>query len=371
MNVYIHVPWCAGKCIYCDFYSVVSRQIPWDDYSRALTAEFKARCSRTAGDDYTLYIGGGTPSLMPEAPFFEITEVVTGILGRPVEFTVEVNPDDVTPEKADMWRRAGVNRVSMGVQSLVDAELRNIGRRHDSARARRAYDILRNVFSNVSLDLMFGLPGQTLNSLRDSIEGFIEMRPEHISAYSLMYEERTRITRMLKCGEISETDEDVSVEMFRMINGLLADAGYDQYEISNYSLPGFRSRHNSAYWEGKEYVGLGPGAHSYDGKSMRSSNAADVKEYIRCWLAGRPAHKEEEWLGADELREEMILTRLRTSEGLSLDDFETRFGPKAKEELMMKAQPFLTEGILALKGCELALTKDGIMVSDEIIVELF
>ena len=262
-GVYIHIPFCARKCVYCDFYSVGARLADWPRLVSALLDEARNRVPELTGAGAkcdTLYIGGGTPSLLPPGEFGRLAAGVLSLTGPVSEFTVEVNPDDVTGELADAWRGAGVDRVSMGVQSLVDDELRAIGRRHDSRRAREAYDTLRRRFGNVSLDLMFGLPGQTRRSLRESVAGVNDMRSEHVSVYSLMYEERTALTRMRDSGRIDETPEEESAAMFADISEMLDAAGYEQYEISNYSLPGFRSRHNSAYWSGEPYVGLGRGA---------------------------------------------------------------------------------------------------------------
>ncbi len=312
-GVYIHIPFCARKCVYCDFYSVGARLADWPRLVSALLDEARVRVPELTGAGAkcdTLYIGGGTPSLLPPGEFGRLAAGVLSLTGPVSEFTVEVNPDDVTGELADAWRGAGVDRVSMGVQSLVDGELRAIGRRHDSRRAREAYDTLRRRFGNVSLDLMFGLPGQTRRSLRESVAGVIDMRPEHVSVYSLMYEERTALTRMRDSGRIDETPEEESAAMFADITEMLDSAGYEQYEISNYSLPGFRSRHNSAYWSGEPYVGLGPAAHSYDGLRTRRANAPDVRAYISRWLDGGGDAVTVETLTDDELREEMIMTRL-------------------------------------------------------------
>lgn len=387
-GVYVHVPFCRRRCIYCDFYTVGERLAVWGDYVSAVLVEARERLhpSMSAGID-TIYIGGGTPSLLPEAEFRRLAEGLLELTGNVTEFTVEVNPDDVTPGLVSVWRESGVNRISMGVQSLVDAELRVIGRRHDASRAREAYEVLRRGFDNVSLDLMFGLPGQTLDSLRKSVEGIITMSPEHVSVYSLMYEERTALTRLRDEGRIAEQSEQASADMFRMLSEMLAGAGYEQYEISNYAKPGFQSRHNSAYWQGTPYIGLGPGAHSYDGDRLRTENPPDLRAYLNYWGKGvgeLPA--ESETLGDDELREEMIMTRLRTREGLDLAEFSRRFGESETHRLLRDSHRWLAAGLLTLvlpdsslsalpkqlptEG-RLALTRDGIMISDEIFASLF
>ncbi|MDE7414589.1 MAG: radical SAM family heme chaperone HemW [Muribaculaceae bacterium] len=365
LGIYIHIPFCRRKCIYCDFYSVGDRLADWERFGNALEAEFHSE-KLSAGEISTLYIGGGTPSLAPVSLISRLRKMIG--VERLKEFTIEVNPDDVTEEKARGWVLAGVDRISMGVQSLCDEELRSIGRRHDAAKAREAYEILRKHFSNISLDVMFGLPGQTMESFEKTISGIIEMRPEHISAYSLMYEERTALTRLRDIGKIEELPEEDSVEMFRMLNHCLREAGYERYEISNYSLLGRRSRHNSNYWKGFPYVGLGPGAHSYDGERIRSFNPADLSLYIK---EGGKVEKGKEILSDEELREEMVMTRLRTCEGLNMKEFQYRFGEKERKILEKKAARFIKSGDLIISKNSLILSESGVMISDEIIAAIF
>lgn len=400
VSVYVHIPFCRRKCIYCDFFSVGERLADWGAYTEALCRELDARENErykkfpsapgSSGD--TIYIGGGTPSLMPEREFRRLASRLLQFAENPVEFTIEVNPDDVTEEKARMWKSAGVNRVSMGVQSLIDSELKFIGRRHTAAQAVEAYRILRQHFSNISLDVMFGLPGQTPATLRQTLERIIAMNPEHLSAYSLMYEERTALTRMRDSGSIVETDDTDTEKMFQMVSGMLGDAGYCQYEISNYYRRenGGPSEHNSRYWRGYPYIGIGPGAHSYDGERLRRANNPDINAYIKYW-GGNFREKEIEtdvpWnveiLTDEELREEYIMTRLRTREGISLTDYSQRFGVRAAHELKKKGESWVKSNHLKLENADaneipnhstlkkLSLTKRGILISDEIMVSLF
>ena len=233
-----------------------------------------------------------------------------------------------------------------------------------------AYGILRQRFGNLSLDLMFGLPGQTLESLSSTLDVFTELHPEHISAYSLMYEERTALTRLRDLGRIKETDENLSVAMFEMVNEHLRKAGYMRYEISNYALPGFESRHNSAYWEGVPYVGVGPSAHSFDGRRCRRWNISDIRAYMLAVENGEKCH-EEEMLSDKEITEERIMTGLRTAKGIDIVRFENDFGKEARVELLDKAASMLGEGYLKLDYNRLSLTDKGVMLSDDIIVDLF
>lgn len=392
-GIYIHIPYCARRCLYCDFYTEGVIRADWPTYVTALLTELRQRLDGPEGDilrdadRYTLYIGGGTPSLIPLAEFRRLADGIIGMTGRkPSEFTIEVNPDDVTQEKAEAWRAAGVDRVSMGVQSLIDSELKFIGRRHDAATAIQAYGILRPLFDNISLDLMFGLPGQTMDSLRQTLAGLMQMRPEHISAYSLMFEERTALTRLRDSGKIQESDETLSVDMFRAICDTLEQNGYGHYEISNWALPGRESQHNSAYWQGVPYLGLGAGAHSYDGHRTRRSNLPDARLYTSILSGSGDSNSYDSYdsydsyyssyytterLDDDALREEMIMTRLRTRSGIDLDEFARRFGQKALDSLIRRAAPIIARGLLRDDDRHLALTRDGVMLSDDIIADLF
>ena len=387
-GIYVHIPYCARRCLYCDFYTEGVIRADWPAYVTALLTELRQRLDGQEGDilrdadRYTLYIGGGTPSLIPLAEFQRLADGIIGMTGgKPSEFTIEVNPDDVTQEKAEAWRAVGVDRVSMGVQSLIDSELKFIGRRHDAATAIQAYGILRPLFDNISLDLMFGLPGQTMDSLRQTLDGLMQMRPEHISAYSLMYEERTALTRLRDSGKIQEADETLSVDMFRAICDTLQQNGYGHYEISNWALSGRESQHNSAYWQGVPYLGLGAGAHSYDGHRTRRSNLPDAPLYISSLSdlshssqsshSSHSSHYTTEDLDSEALREEMIMTRLRTRHGLDLAEYAERFGQSALDSLIRRAAPIIARGLLSDDHGHLALTRDGVMLSDDIITDLF
>ncbi|MCM1004892.1 MAG: radical SAM family heme chaperone HemW [Prevotella sp.] len=373
-GVYVHIPYCRSKCFYCDFYSVGSKNAPWHDYVSALLTEAKARRSEfetfNSSAPLTLYIGGGTPSQMPT---YELERLIDGLreslsLTRLQEFTVELNPEDVTAELAASLLQTGVNRVSMGIQTFDDAVLKAIGRRHSSATALNACSILRNSFSNISIDLMFGLPLQTMQSWEHTLRTAINLNPEHISAYSLMWEERTALYKMLKTGRIEACEEDLNEEMFLALTEALSEAGYQQYEISNYCKSGFKSVHNSSYWSGEPYLGLGPAAHSYDGSTIRRANPADIKTYIKQLNStGQPLYSQE-ILTPSELREEYIMTRLRCCEGINLSDYAKRFGQKALNTLIDKAKA--NTKLLKLNPTSISLTHEAIMISDTAILAL-
>lgn len=291
-------------------------------------------------------------------------------LAADAEFTIEVNPEDVTPEFTDALLHAGVNRVSMGVQTFIDTELSLIGRRHTSAQTLDAYALLAEKFGNISIDLMFGLPDQSLDSWRQTVSTAIALQPAHISAYSLMWEERTAIMAMRRQGKVHEAPQATSAEMFALINDALPAAGYHRYEISNYALSDKEARHNRAYWDGTPYLGLGPGAHSYDGGRIRRANPPHLQEYIKNFLAAEPSvFYEQETLDDEELHEEYIMTRLRRARGIDLADYARRFGEERAAGLLHKAKGM--PHLLDTGTSSIALSTTGVMLSDTAIVGLF
>lgn len=361
------MPFCRRKCIYCDFYSVGERLADWESLVRKYLEEFDARRGEIPLPAKTLYLGGGTPSLMPAESLSSLVEALTSrsAIGEgTVERTIEINPDDVTAEKAAAWQRLGLNRFSIGVQSFDDTLLRTIGRRHDAASARRAVETLKPL-GDVSLDLIFALPEQTMQQWRQTVAEAVALRPQHISTYALMYEEGTPLTRRRDNGTIREADDDTYLAMFSYLSDALAAAGYRQYEISNYALPGHESRHNSAYWDGTPYLGLGPAAHSYDGRRTRRANPADIRRYLSHDFTNR--FYTEETLTDSELAEEYLLTRLRTARGIDLADFQRRF-PSLSADLLTRPLP--TPGLVAIENNRLHLTRAGIMTSDAVILAL-
>lgn len=309
--VYVHVPFCKTFCTYCDFYS--ERSSEFGPYLLSLEREAESRRAEIAsGTLKTLYIGGGTPSLLPIDAVRRIVEAVND--GPYREFTFEANPEDIqTAGYVDSLLELGVNRISMGVQSLDDDVLKWMGRRHDALRARKAYALLRERgVPSVSLDLIFGIGGVPRRSVEATVRGFIELRPDHISAYQLGIEEGSDLARLLEAGRYEECGEDECADQYAMICSLLSEAGYHHYEISNWALPGHEAVHNSAYWSREPYVGLGPGAHSLsrrDGVERRSWNSKDLSD----WTSSG------ETLGAEEIREETVMLGLRRDIGVEID----------------------------------------------------
>ena len=375
-GLYVHVAYCRSKCIYCDFFSAGERIADWHAYVNALCAEFQNRIDELAWPLRTVYFGGGTPSLMPEDEFSRICAFFSPYMDKVEEFTLEVNPDDVYDVKLTTWKRAGVNRISMGIQTFDDSCLKAIGRRHDSKTALIAYEYVRKVFDNVSIDLMFGLPGQTIEVWRNDIRTALALRPEHISAYCLMFEDGTAMTALRDSGRLTDLPEEVTEEMFRILIEEFSKAGYDHYEISNFALPGYRSRHNSSYWLQMPYIGLGPSAHSFDGIKMRKANRADVRGYLAYFTEKKNAFRKEtafsdvEILTEEELKEEYILTRMRMREGIPLEDFRVRFGDNALSDLIKGVKYLKQSGKIKLNDSNLVLSEEAIFLSDSIILEL-
>ena len=381
-GIYVHIPFCRKKCLYCDFFSAGSRIAEWKRYAEAVKEELRQRMGELSSHPDTLYIGGGTPSLMPGDVFLDLAGGIRDICGNEgkwKEFTIEVNPEDVTDETSLTWKKTGVNRVSMGVQTFNDGELKKIGRLHDSADAIKAFNILRSRFANVSLDLMFGLPGQTMKSWQKTVGTAISLNPDHVSAYSLMFEERTAMTILRDNGTLTFPKDEESVEMWRYLSDQLKRNGFRQYEISNYAKPGYESVHNSRYWHGNPYLGLGVSAHSYDGDRTRRWNGTDIKAYMDkysgggddCQASSDPSGLvREEVLNDEELREEYIMLRMRTREGIDMEEYRSIYGERALERLIRNSRESVKAGNLVIEEGKMRLTGNGIMLSDEVIVDL-
>ena len=349
--IYVHVPFCRSFCTYCDFYSEVAsrcrkaedaqkQEALFGEFAQALACETRGRAGEITDDVNTLYIGGGTPSVLPLSAFHTLLEALreTGHAGPFDEFTVEVNPEDIVDKGhkyVEGLLNMGVNRVSMGVQSFDDGILRFMNRRHDSATARKAYGILEDAgVRNISIDLIFGLPQLSSSQWSDTLKKALEISPsgilpQHISSYQLSVEPGSMLARLVEKGKWSEASEELCQEQYAALCDTLASAGYHHYEISNFAQPGFEARHNSAYWHHVPYVGLGPGAHSYMSGPIDTSEISDHHSKIRQWNkpdlhayieASRSGDfslvRDGETLDSDQLTLERIMLGLRTSEGL-------------------------------------------------------
>ena len=369
-GVYIHIPFCRSRCIYCGFYSTTHAELR-RAYVDALCCEMDLRRNYLQDNVRTVYLGGGTPSVLDGEELSRLFHYINKVydVDPQAEVTIECNPDDVTPDFAALLSRLPVNRVSMGAQTFSDKRLKFLNRRHDAAEVGRAVALLRAAgIGNISLDLMFGFPGETLAEWESDIEKALLLDVEHISAYSLMYEEGTALYRMLEQNRVEEVDEEQSLAMYETLVNHLASAGYEHYEISNFARRGFRSRHNSSYWQRVPYIGLGASAHSFDLRS-RQWNVADVKTYISEIGKGNVPMEREE-LDKTTMFNDIVTTAMRTCEGIDLDMISSDFGAAFHRQLLDNAQPHITSGLAEVKDGHLRLTRKGIFVSDMVMSDL-
>lgn len=373
-GIYIHIPFCKSRCIYCDFFSTTQLHLR-EAYVHAMCSELQQRHDEAGTTPVpTIYMGGGTPSQLESDQLETIMKTLhTEYDIEPdAETTIEVNPSDVTPTYATRLHNIGFNRVSLGIQTFDNHLLRLINRRHDASTAIQAVQTLRQAgFDNISIDLIYALPGQTATQWATDVEQAISLKPEHISAYALMYEEHTKLYQMLKDKQIEETDDETALSMYRHLCNQLKAAGYLHYEISNFAQPGRHSRHNSSYWNDTPYIGIGAGAHSYDGNHRRQ-NLPDLQTYIDA-IKNHTTYYNTEQLTTTDKFNETLMTRLRTSQGLNLSHLEQRFGTQLRQYVEQQAKPYIENRKLDIHdpGPTLRLTEDGIFTSNDIIATLF
>lgn len=370
-GIYIHIPFCKSRCIYCGFYSTTQLDLR-KKYINAVCREMILRKSYIEETFSTIYLGGGTPSLLDENDLDNLFHNINNVyhLDRDAEITMECNPDDITPEFAGMLSRMPVNRISMGAQTFADSRLHLLGRRHSADEVRHAVKLLREAgIGNINIDLMFGFPGETLSQWQEDIYAALALKVEHISAYCLMYEENTPLLHMLDTGKVNEIDEELSLKMFKELVYRLSADGYEHYEISNFARPGFRSRHNSSYWHQVPYIGLGAAAHSFDLKS-RQWNVANLKQYIESINNNNNVPMEREELDDNTIFNDIITTALRTSDGIDLNTMESRLGQQYKNTLIASACKHINNGLLEIQHNRLKLTSEGIFISDMIMSDL-
>lgn len=378
-GLYIHIPFCESRCIYCGFYSTTSLKLR-DAYVDALIKEMSLRPIHQELEEgekiETVYLGGGTPSQLTGEQLIKLFDGINKYLGhfiRDMEITMECNPDDITEEFCQTLKQLPVNRISMGAQTFSNERLRFLHRRHNAQEVRIAVERLRNIgINNISIDLMFGFPGENIEQWTSDIQEVISLNVEHISAYSLMYEEETSLYRLLEQGKIEEIDEEMSRNMYEILIQLLTKAGYEHYEISNFARPGYRSRHNSSYWNETPYIGIGTAAHSYKrihkGGQLfvtRSWNINQLTQYIELLKLGVLWFENEE-LGINSRYNDLIATALRTSDGISIEHVAKEFGEELTRQLTSEAQKHIARGLMKIENDHLSLTPKGLYVSDDI-----
>lgn len=374
-GLYVHIPFCATRCSYCGFYSTTKLDLQ-DRYVDSLCREIALRkeyLSSYSTDSKaantiirTIYIGGGTPSQLSRYSLEKLFHAIDTYLEcSPEEVTMEVNPDDVTNDLAETISALHINRVSMGAQTFDDNRLKFLNRRHKSFQVERAIDILHeHGVGNISIDLMFGFPGQTRDSWKEDVRRAISLDIQHISAYSLMYEEGTKLYRMLKENMIKEIDEEVSLNMYNELINILCGAGYEHYEISNFAKKGYRAQHNSSYWHDIPYLGIGAAAHSYNIKS-RQWNVSDINKYIES-ISHDTVPFTFEPIDADTHYNDIVTTELRTSEGIDL----SRLDDKYMQYIVKQAARHVADKTVAINDGHLKLTREGLYISDMIMSDL-
>lgn len=354
-GLYIHIPFCKKRCVYCDFFSttLLERRA---EYMEALLAEIQARKHETGEPIRTIYLGGGTPSTLEPQDIQRLIEAVG--TNDAEEITMELNPGDATPEYLRALKKAGINRLSIGIQSFQDPLLQLIGRRHNAVQAIEAVTMAQEAgFNNLSIDLMYALPAQTMEQWRADIETALRLNIQHISCYGLMYEDGTALTRMRDKGELTPVDEDTENTMYDDLCERLKNAGFMHYEVSNFALPGFEAKHNSRYWDGTPYIGIGAGAHSYIGR-IRSWNPDDLDAYLLGIRDGNLI-RESETLTDKDLYNERIMLGLRTNRGV----------PRAA--IQSELSPYIADGLLReTPEGDIVATQSGIHILNRIIEDL-
>ena len=369
-GLYIHIPFCESRCIYCGFYSTTLAQLK-EQYVEAVCKEANnaIRFINAFWNFSTVYLGGGTPSQLSPAllhRLFEHLEIGDKANSKELEITMECNPDDLTDDYAAALRDLPINRISMGAQTFSDDRLRFLHRRHTSRQVSEAVERLRHIgIDNISIDLMFGFPGEALSDWEADIQQALALQVEHISAYSLMFEEGTPLYALREQGKVKETDEELSLKMYETLIDRLTAAGYEHYEISNFARPEFHSRHNSSYWDGTPYIGLGAAAHSYDIDS-RWWNVSNVREYIRRVQHDESPIEETEVLNDETRYNDAVMTALRTREGLPLE----RLSESQRQYLLSQAHPHLERRLITMEDNHLRLTRQGLFVSDMVMSDL-
>ena len=370
-GLYVHVPFCSKRCLYCDFFSNTEMRYK-APYLAALVREMALRAPYLSGEPIeTIYFGGGTPSQLSASDFQLLFEAIQQhfTLASALEITLEANPDDLSPAYIRSLHTLPFNRLSMGIQSFHEDDLRLLNRRHTAAQAREAVDRCQQAgLTNLSIDLIYGLPNQTATAWEDNLAQALALQVPHLSAYHLTYEEGTALYRLWKEGKVQPVEEELSLTLFKALIDRLAAAGYQHYEISNFAKPGCYSRHNSSYWTGKAYLGLGPSAHSYNGQE-RTWNVASLPIYIRGIEEGEP-QLEREVLDLPTRYNDFIITGLRTMWGIDLEEMERRFGKRLADYCRQEAATYLRRGLLSLKGSVMTLSREGVFVSDGIMSDL-
>ncbi|HGD0593084.1 TPA: radical SAM family heme chaperone HemW [Streptococcus agalactiae] len=363
-SAYVHIPFCTQICYYCDFSKVFIKNQPVDAYLQALIREFR---SYDITELRTLYIGGGTPTSISAVQLdYLLTELIRDLnLNTLEEFTIEANPGDLTVDKIEVLQKSAVNRVSLGVQTFNDKHLKRIGRSHNEAQIYSTIDALKTAgFQNISIDLIYALPGQTMDDVRSNVAKALSLNIPHLSLYSLILEHHTVFMNKMRRGKLHLPTEDLEAEMFEYIISEMERNGFEHYEISNFTKPGFESRHNLMYWDNVEYYGVGAGASGYlDG--IRYRNRGPIQHYLKGVSEGN-ARLSEEVLSKNEMMEEELFLGLRKKEGVSIGKFEQKFGTYFEKRYGQIVQELQSDGLLKENNGFIQMTKKGLFLGDTV-----
>ena len=370
-GIYIHIPFCKQRCTYCDFYTEVAPQfIPV--LIDSIIRELNIRKDYLGNSQVsTIYFGGGTPSILSNEQFLLIFDAIYKLftVAENAEITFEANPDDLTPEFLASLHELPFNRISIGIQSFDDKDLKRINRRHTSKQAVEAVKNAQKAgFGNISIDLIYGLPFQTLEAWGNQLDMALSLQIQHISAYGLTYEEGTVLWKQRENGKIEVVDDLVMNEMYLLLLDKIKIKGFEAYEISNFALPGYQSRHNSAYWKQEPYLGIGPSAHSYDVVS-RQWNIASITDYIKAINSNSVFYEREE-LSLNDRYNDFVMVSLRTSEGLDVKIMEKDFGHELAEYCLQNIKTFIDSEQVYYSDGKLRLTAEGIQISNLILIQL-
>ena len=371
-GIYIHIPYCKTKCHYCNFYSLASKKY-FDDIIAALSQELELRVGFLPGHDIQgIYFGGGTPSLVSVSQLQKILKTIHQhySIARNAEITLEANPDDLRPGIVKEYNALGINRLSMGVQSFHDDELAYLNRIHSSRQAIKSVEQARKEgIKNITIDLIYGLPESTPQKWQENLNMLKKLSIPHLSAYALTVEPGTALHHFIRKGKIKAPGEDMFLEQFQQLQRFADENDYEHYEISNFCRNKEYARHNTSYWFGKPYLGIGPSAHSFDGK-QRTWNIANLKKYLT-GISGAEPDMQYETLTMKQHYNEFVMTRLRTSWGVSLKELKNRFPEEFEKHFLQIQKKYLENKLLYQREDSVALTRKGIMVSDSIISDFF
>ncbi len=373
-GIYIHIPFCRQACTYCNFYFSTSLKQK-ETFLSALHREILISQDFIANSETidTIYFGGGTPSLLKKEELKTIILLIRQqfTLNNQVEITLEANPDDINDSIVSDWIDMGINRLSVGIQSFSEAELKWMNRAHNATESLKSIDIIRNAgIENFSVDLIFGSPLLSDDELKQNATILIEKNIPHISCYALTVEPKTTLHHLVKTNQSAPIDAEKQARQFLILSDLLESAGYEHYEISNYAKPDMRSKHNSSYWKGKPYHGFGPSAHSYNGKNKRRWNIANNALYID-QIIKETTFFEEEILTESQQINEHIMISIRTAEGIHLETVEQKFGRENSNTLLKKCAELIESKKINIKNNIITLTKEGKLFADGVASELF